>query len=224
METVRAYIDGFNLYHAIDDLKQNHLKWVDLQKMISFFVDEHTQQLVKVHYFSAFATWLPESCGRHRQYIKALEARGVDVNMSTFFKKWRKCKHKWDAGGAAGQGDFTVKFLSHEEKQTDVKLALQLLNHARLEGSCDRIILVTGDSDIAPAVKMVRGYFPDKQFVLLAPPDRRHSQSLIEAAGPTKHLKKIKLSHLKRSLLPAEVKDATGEVVAIRPLEYAPPS
>jgi len=25
-----VYIDGFNLYHALDDLRENHLKWVDL--------------------------------------------------------------------------------------------------------------------------------------------------------------------------------------------------
>ena len=27
---VSVYIDGFNLYHAIDALNENHLKWLDL--------------------------------------------------------------------------------------------------------------------------------------------------------------------------------------------------
>lgn len=26
-----AYVDGFNLYHAIDDLRRPELKWLDLQ-------------------------------------------------------------------------------------------------------------------------------------------------------------------------------------------------
>ena len=27
---VAVYVDGFNLYHALDDLAENHLKWLDL--------------------------------------------------------------------------------------------------------------------------------------------------------------------------------------------------
>ncbi len=30
MKKVISYIDGLNLYHAIDDLNRPHLKWVDL--------------------------------------------------------------------------------------------------------------------------------------------------------------------------------------------------
>jgi hypothetical protein len=30
---VACYLDGFNLYHAIDDLQKPHLKWVDLEAL-----------------------------------------------------------------------------------------------------------------------------------------------------------------------------------------------
>jgi hypothetical protein len=30
MPRVITYIDGFNLYHAVDDLKDQSLKWLDL--------------------------------------------------------------------------------------------------------------------------------------------------------------------------------------------------
>jgi hypothetical protein len=33
MRDVIAYIDGFNLYHAIDDLEKPHLKWLDLNAL-----------------------------------------------------------------------------------------------------------------------------------------------------------------------------------------------
>jgi hypothetical protein len=33
MRRVIVYIDGFNLYHAIDDLRKPWLKWLDLQAM-----------------------------------------------------------------------------------------------------------------------------------------------------------------------------------------------
>ena len=54
---VFVYVDGFNLYHAIDDLNQDHLKWVNLwalsEKLIA---QDGREQLVVVKYFSAFAT------------------------------------------------------------------------------------------------------------------------------------------------------------------------
>jgi len=30
VQRVSVYVDGFNLYHAIDDLKNNTLKWLNL--------------------------------------------------------------------------------------------------------------------------------------------------------------------------------------------------
>lgn len=37
-ERVICYIDGFNLYHAIRDLKQPYLKWVNLWTLASVFI------------------------------------------------------------------------------------------------------------------------------------------------------------------------------------------
>ena len=78
-ERVAAYYDGFNLYHAIDDLQQPHLKWVDLQKLARQIIRPQSQQIVAVRYFSAPAnhysnTPLYEKLLRHREYVRALEA------------------------------------------------------------------------------------------------------------------------------------------------------
>ena len=35
---VNAYVDGFNLYHAIDELGHNHLKWVNLRALCEQFL------------------------------------------------------------------------------------------------------------------------------------------------------------------------------------------
>ena len=72
-----AFIDGFNLYHAIHDLRQDHLKWVDLRKLCREFAPSPEHELEDVFYFSAFATWRPDAYRRHREYVKALEASGV---------------------------------------------------------------------------------------------------------------------------------------------------
>jgi hypothetical protein len=70
MIRVSCYVDGFNLYHAVDDLQKPHLKWLDLRALAASLCRKD-EQLVKVAYFSAYATWLPASYARHREYVAA---------------------------------------------------------------------------------------------------------------------------------------------------------
>ncbi|MCK5688891.1 NYN domain-containing protein [Myxococcota bacterium] len=209
-ERVAVFVDGFNLYHAIADLKKPHLKWANLWKLAASYAPQEHQQIVAVYYFSAFATWLPEPYGRHRLYVKALKAIGATTVMGKFKEKdrsCRKCKAKWKA---------------HEEKETDVNLALWLLNEARKD-SYDHAFLISNDSDLAPAVRMVTAEFPNKRVRILTPPGkRRSSKELVSAAGGMKCVRTIKESRLAQSLLPAKITNEKGSEI-IRPDEYTPP-
>ena len=90
-ERVIAYIDGFNLYHALHDLGRPHLKWVDLATLVRGYAAQPHQQVVAVNYFSAFATWLTAAYARHRQYVEALRSVGVTPIMGRFKEKDREC-------------------------------------------------------------------------------------------------------------------------------------
>ena len=131
---VAMFVDGFNLYHAIDDLNKksihkHHLKWLDLHKLAHAFIKSSTEQVVGVHYFSAYATWLPEAYARHKAYVSALEAVSVKVKLGQFKQKDRSCKKC----GASWKG--------HEEKESDVNFAVELLNRA-WKNEFDRAIIV----------------------------------------------------------------------------------
>ena len=52
---VNVYIDGFNLYHAINELGDDTLKWVDVRLLSENILNKY-QTLNKVKYFSAYAT------------------------------------------------------------------------------------------------------------------------------------------------------------------------
>jgi hypothetical protein len=107
MTRVACYVDGFNLYHAIDDLDKRHLKWLDLRALAQSLCRDG-EQLVKVAYFSAYATWRPDSYARHRTYIAALKNLGIDCHMARFSEQSAsclKCGATWKR---------------HEEKETDV--------------------------------------------------------------------------------------------------------
>lgn len=204
-------MDGFNLYHAIDDLNIEHLKWVNLWALTQNFIDLKGQELVAVYYCSAFATWLPNAYARHRQFVAAQRAVGVTTIMGKFKEKHRRChtcRQTW---------------VAHEEKESDVNIAVRMVHEAHRD-SYDVGLLVTADSDITPAVQLVRTEFPEKRLRILAPPGRRHSKELTTAAGGKRRVAKIKQVHLERALLPEQVADQAGNVVATRPAKYAPPA
>ncbi len=205
-ERVICFVDGFNLYHAINDLKKPYLKWVNLWKLSSVFIRPKSQQLLSVYYFSAYADWRPDAKVRHLSYVKALIAEGVTPIMGKFKNKDReclKCHSKWQ---------------SHEEKETDVNIALALVNLA-YQNKYDRALLITNDSDQAPAIRMVRNLFPNKNITTIVPPHYRHSNELIQASSDKA---KITIDHLERCLMPEVVLDAGGNLIVIRPKEYVP--
>ena len=53
---VSAFIDGFNLYHAVDATGMHHLKWLDLRALCEKFAPRPDYDLRTVYYFSAYAT------------------------------------------------------------------------------------------------------------------------------------------------------------------------
>jgi len=205
---VVAFVDGFNLYHAIDDLGQEHLKWVDLRTLALEFAPAPHDSLERVLYFTAYATWLKPAWARHRAYTSALRASGVEVMLSKFKKKQRRC--------ALCQRYYR----GHEEKETDVSIGVHLLDLAHRD-EYDRALLVSGDSDLCPAVKLVRERYPEKEIVVLTPPGRRTTKGLADATGI--RATRMKSLHVERSLLPETVFDADGNAVAVRPAKYDPP-
>lgn len=206
MIRIRAYLDGYNLYHAIDRLNDNQLKWVDLWKLSNQFVPSADAQLVGVVYFSAYAKWRPDKMRRHKAYVSALQATGTSVHLSRFKTKDTYCP------------SCKTKHRGHEEKETDVLIALRLFNDAR-NNEFDRAPLISRDSDLVPAIKMTKAEFPDKYIHVVAPPNAGHSSEILEHADG-KH--KIKASHLERCLLPERID--TDDRTILRPSEYDPPT
>ena len=205
---VICYIDGFNLYHSIDDLQRPHLKWLDLWALSDSML-RSGEQLIEVKYFSAFARWLPSPYRRHRSYVAALESVGVTPVMSHFKDKWRNCKrcgNQWKA---------------HEEKETDVRIALEIMEDG-YDDTYDRALIVSGDSDLVPVIEKARTRFVDKTFYVAAPPGQfARSRDLRGTAHGSFELRPARLS---RCLFDEDVVDGNGNIVANRPSTYAPPS
>jgi uncharacterized LabA/DUF88 family protein len=104
------------------------------------------------------------------------------------------------------------EFMRPEEKQTDVNIALQMLDDA-YQGLADRFVLVSGDSDLVPALAMVRARAPQIEIVVYVPnnhPSRGAAVELRTAADKARNLPLVELRHAQ---FPAVVRGAGGRTV-----------
>lgn len=195
-----VYIDGFNLYHALDDLREPALKWVNLWSLSEKLL-RPDDSLVAVKYFTAYATWRPDSYRRNQRYVAALEACGVSPVIGRFKAKTVRC-HSCEKS-----------YVTHEEKETDVNIGVHMMADL-LTGRLDRALIVSADTDLNAAVLLARAEAPATQIDQVAPPGRknRNSAALFE----------ITKGKVRASLLPDAITRKDGKVIQ-RPTNYDPP-
>lgn len=210
---VAFYIDAFNLYYGIVNLKQPHLKWVNLWDLCTNLLAKKDQQLVKVVFCTAYNTKDEGKLRRHQTYVKVLEHFGVTCVKGHFVHEPRTCKN-------CGHG-----WIEASEKQTDVNLALHLFHDAG-QDIYDHAYLFTADSDQAAVAKMLKQVYPTKRLTSVVPPTKQPSHNILTYADPP--VVKLTIDHLEKVVLPDIVMGTNNGgqpfLIARRPSDYAPPS
>ena len=207
---ISFFIDGFNIYHSLKPydtssrrylMHYNKYLWLNFMALAKRFTVKK-DQLAEVFYFTALAYWRPAAKARHEVFISALENEGVRVVKGNFKEKDRFCKFC----GAS--------YKYHEEKETDVNIALHLLNEA-YQNTYDKAILVTTDTDLVPAITMAKHHFPEKRFGVLFPIDRWSS----ELSSACDFWLKIQKKDLKKCQFPEKVHLPNG-IILERPATW----
>jgi uncharacterized LabA/DUF88 family protein len=164
---VAIYVDGFNLYHSLVEIaktspKANSVKWLDIRSLVNNKMTRKNYSIVSIKYFSAL---YPNNNKKqkHKKYLRVLEDSGVEIIMGKFKRKDVHCK----------QCDRV--FQTHEEKRTDVNIALHVLNDA-YRNSYDTAIIISGDTDLIPAIELVKHNFSSKKVGIYAPNDRSNNE------------------------------------------------
>lgn len=178
MNRTSFLVDGFNVYHsakdASADLGGGSTKWLNLRSLLNSYLPAigAGSTLEKIYYFSALATHVdahrPGVTARHRLYLECLQATGVIPVLGRFKFKTVHCR-------TCNQDN-----PHFEEKETDVAISVKLME-ILLKDEADTVVLVTGDTDLAPAVKTAAGLFPSKQ-ICFAFPYRRKNKELAQLA------------------------------------------
>jgi uncharacterized LabA/DUF88 family protein len=201
---VCVYVDGFNLYHAVAVINDARLKWLNFRSLGESYI-RPGEVLNKVYFFTAVLSWNRDKQQRHRNFIAAQRAVGVEI-VEANFKKVRKFCNAMNQYCS-----------NHEEKQTDVAIASTLLADA-FEDQVDRAILITADSDQIPLVRTFRRLFPQRIVTLSAPPGRAN---MARELGDVVHERTpLTVGRLHAHRLPRDVLDADGNKVATMPALY----
>ncbi|HOV12864.1 MAG TPA: NYN domain-containing protein [Spirochaetota bacterium] len=199
------FIDGFNLYHSLIDKftpLPTKYKWLNLKKLASCFINKN-EEITKIYYFSALAEWDTSKVIRHQKYIKALQYFEITPVMGKFKKRSVTCK--------------VCKkiFSKHDEKQTDVNIAIQLIKSAYLD-EYDVAYVLSGDSDLIPSIKAIKSLFPQKKIRVIIP----FGRSANELSNECEKSMKIKRHHLDQSLFSDNILDNEGNIIVSRPTEW----
>ena len=181
MTKVCFLVDGFNLYHSTkyaEGVTGSSTKWLDLKKLLFLYHSHYTEVAGNkiswgpIFYFTAYANHRipvdPDVVNRHKKLIECFKDSGVKVIVSQFKEKGARCpncSHRW---------------IKHEEKETDVAIALKLIEIFHNDWA-DLAVVVTGDTDLAPAVSTSSRLFPDKQVIFAFPFGRKNKSLKISA-------------------------------------------
>jgi len=199
-----VYIDGFNLYYGA--LKGTPNKWLDLDRYFRLLRPADDIQAIK--YFTALVTG-PKRIDQET-YLRALSTLGgVEIILGKFKNKRFQCTNL--ACAHTGSRFFDAR----EEKRTDVNIAVSMVDDA-YQNQCDQFILVSGDSDLVPAIGTIRRRFPAKKIVVYVP----HIPSLTSTRGYAVELRTAAHTHrnlplniLKLAQFPAQLPDGVGGVI-----------
>jgi uncharacterized LabA/DUF88 family protein len=161
-----------------------------------------SELLDNIFFFTALAHWNPDKVKRHSIYLKALEETGVTIVKGAFRKKDKYCTN------------CNTRTKTYEEKETDVNIAIYLLKMA-FRDQFDTAMILSGDSDLMPAIREIKTEFPKIEICIVIPPNRK--ARLLQGMA-TRTIKLVE-AHLAKHQLPDEIfcKDGTK---LFKPIEW----
>ena len=143
-----VYIDGYNFYYGLVKDRPDW-KWLDIEK---FFVSLLSRSCTvdKIKYFTATVdedhAYSPTR-ERQEKYFEALGTRPkIKIIPGKYQKKLLRCEFCHE------------EYWVPREKKTDVNIAVHIMDDC-MTGAAEGIVLVSGDSDLEPAVAWVNRKF-----------------------------------------------------------------
>lgn len=219
-----VYIDGFNFYYGA--VRGTPYKWLNFKTLLEKLLAPH-HRIIRIKYFTALVSgkFDPDQPTRQKTYIRALETQipEIEVYYGSFTTHEVIARIACPSNSYTGPfkipihsgkdvtlatlactsrqypGPFKAPVYKTEEKGSDVNLAVHIVNDA-WEDQFDCAVIVSNDSDLAEALRIVRG--KGKMIGLINPRDRMPARELMRYA----HFhKKVRTGVLRDSQFPDRI-------------------
>lgn len=190
-------------------MRGTRYKWLDLAKCFQKLRPDDNIQ--RIWYFTALVDG--NKGARQQAYLRALATKPlVQVILGKFKLKQVKC------GVISCTFPGFRIFEMQEEKRTDVNIALKLLDDAH-HNRADQFIIVSGDSDLVPALEMIKDQWPVKRLIVYVPSRHPLRGAAVELRSAADKHKTFPQAMLKVCQFPAELSDGRGGVIR-KPVEW----
>ncbi|MBN2324880.1 MAG: NYN domain-containing protein [Spirochaetes bacterium] len=195
------YIDGFNLYYGA--VKNTPWKWLNIEKYFSLLRQDDDIKTIK--YFTAKIEGSHKS--NQEAYLKALYTLDtVQIIYRLFKYKPVKCLVR----------DCTYPkcriFNIPEEKRTDVNIAVHMITDA-MQNRCDRFVVISGDSDLVPAVRAVKLINNDSKVIVYIPANNKVRGAAVELRKASDRHRTLPNNLLSKAQFPKIIIDSNGTVI-----------
>lgn len=199
------YVDGLNLYYG--SVRGTPYKWLNLEALFKKLRPDYSIQ--RIYYFTALVD-SPHKQVNQLAYLRALNTLPlVKTVVGRFKNKTIKC--------GVAQCDYRGSrlFTVPEEKRTDVSMAVQMLDDA-YQDNMDNVVVVSGDSDLVPALSRIRDKFSEKKIIVYIPsPSRYHLRAAaVEIRGIAHCARELPNLLIQRSQFPKELLGVDGQPIA----------
>jgi uncharacterized LabA/DUF88 family protein len=200
-----VYVDGFNLYYRA--LKDTPFRWLDLRKLATVLFQQDA--IHRVSYFTARLVARPGNPNQPRRQLVYLRALATLPSFDIYYGRFRSGVKRRPLAEPAPGLPTHMLFRDSEEKGSDVNLATRLLVDG-FNGEYEQAVVVSNDADFAGAMQYVRDDL-GLRAVLVNPDPKNASPG--ELADAATYVKRLWVSHLRRSQLPDTLTDKTGVIV-----------
>ncbi|MCL1622611.1 antitoxin Xre/MbcA/ParS toxin-binding domain-containing protein [Ralstonia pseudosolanacearum] len=173
----RVYVDGYNFYYGC--LKGTHHKWLDLYQLFQEHVlpsalierdGQHFRSELLPEALQFFTATIIESAAkahdsvssqaRYHTALRKLHAGRIRLVEGYYsLTKARAPRIDPDHPNRPPNACERVPIWRLEEKQTDVNLALHAY-HDAMTGQVDHVVIASNDTDLVPALRMIREHTP----------------------------------------------------------------
>ena len=134
-----VFVDGNNWYHNIKSIVSKP-KSIDFRKLSSLIGEHFDMEILEIRYYNSTPDIElgEENYYKHMVFLADLKRKGLTV----YTHKLKKIR----SGGK----------VIRVEKGIDVSIATDMINKSLIEKKCDTCILISGDSDFVPVMRLIK--------------------------------------------------------------------